>query len=218
MNKEIYGIIYKITNKINGKVYIGQTTNKYGFNGRYSYEGRGIERVYYSNKKRKENGDNYNAHILRAIEKYGFEAFDVVEEYYIAYSREELSSKEIEFIEKYDSFYNGYNQTLGGEGTTGFKKRKIEVKITNPILDLPVELITDKNITANEFKIYTYLMFVNREYDCCKVSMEHISKEINISITTIKRSIKNLEKLGYLKVKKDEDVNIYIDFKYSKKK
>ena len=26
-----YGIIYKITNKINGKVYIGQTIRKYGF-------------------------------------------------------------------------------------------------------------------------------------------------------------------------------------------
>ena len=28
---EVYGIIYKITNKINGKVYIGQTVNNKGF-------------------------------------------------------------------------------------------------------------------------------------------------------------------------------------------
>nr|DAX85667.1 MAG TPA: intron associated endonuclease [Caudoviricetes sp.] len=27
-NLEVYGIIYKITNKVNGKVYIGQTAQK----------------------------------------------------------------------------------------------------------------------------------------------------------------------------------------------
>ena len=26
-NLEVYGIIYKVTNSVNGKVYIGQTTN-----------------------------------------------------------------------------------------------------------------------------------------------------------------------------------------------
>ena len=34
-NIEIYGIIYKIENKINGKVYIGQTSQKGGFDRRY---------------------------------------------------------------------------------------------------------------------------------------------------------------------------------------
>ena len=45
-NLEVYGIIYKITNKVNGKVYIGQTTRKRGFLDRYKYSGSNIEKVY----------------------------------------------------------------------------------------------------------------------------------------------------------------------------
>ena len=33
-NLEIYGVIYKVINNINGKVYIGQTALKRGFNDR----------------------------------------------------------------------------------------------------------------------------------------------------------------------------------------
>lgn len=35
-NIEAYGIIYKIENLINKKVYIGQTTRNNGFKGRYN--------------------------------------------------------------------------------------------------------------------------------------------------------------------------------------
>ena len=44
--KEVYGIIYKITNTIINKCYIGQTRSKRGFRGRYYHSGEGIERVY----------------------------------------------------------------------------------------------------------------------------------------------------------------------------
>ena len=40
LNMEVFGIIYKIVNTKNGKVYIGQTSNKYGFNGRYYSKGK----------------------------------------------------------------------------------------------------------------------------------------------------------------------------------
>lgn len=41
-----YGVIYKILNITNGKVYIGQTIKQKGFNGRCDYSGVGAERVY----------------------------------------------------------------------------------------------------------------------------------------------------------------------------
>lgn len=45
---EVYGIIYKITNKVNNRVYIGQTTKD--FNKRYNRKGIGVERVIENTK------------------------------------------------------------------------------------------------------------------------------------------------------------------------
>ena len=120
MKKEKYGIIYKITNKVNGKVYIGQTIRKDGFNGRYRGRGEGIERVW-NTYKNYLNGDKtrrgFNPHLVSAIRKYGFDAFIVEEEFDVAYSQEELNEKEMYWIEYYNSanYDKGYNISLGGE-------------------------------------------------------------------------------------------------------
>ena len=118
--KEYYGIIYKIENIINNKVYIGQTTQKRGFKDRYCREGQGVERVYKSYLYNKEHNRSYNIHLFRAIEKYGFDAFIVDEVYDVALSLKELNDKEKLYIEQFNSFYNGYNYTLGGDGMFGY--------------------------------------------------------------------------------------------------
>lgn len=94
------GFIYKITNKVNGKSYIGQT--------RYTVEFRW--------RQHKNNKDN--SHFHQAIRKYGEENFTVetLEECDV----EQLDSREIFFIAKYNTFEEGYNTTIGGGG-----KRKI---------------------------------------------------------------------------------------------
>lgn len=119
--KEYYGIIYKIENIINHKVYIGQTIEQNGFNGRYCCNGKGIERVYNYHKNRKNRNADYNPHLLNAIEKYGFDSFIVDEVFDVALSPDELNDKEMFYIKQFDSFYNGYNRTLGGDGTLGYK-------------------------------------------------------------------------------------------------
>lgn len=118
--KEYYGIIYKIENLINHKVYIGQTSQERGFNDRYCRKGQGIERVYNSYLYEQKHDRYYNVHLFRAIEKYGFDAFTVDEVFDVALSYDELKDKEIFYIEQFDSFHNGYNSTLGGDGMLGY--------------------------------------------------------------------------------------------------
>lgn len=91
--------IYKITNQVNNKCYIGQSI---------CIEKRWKEHIYEA-----EKGDkNYKLYL--AIRKYGIDnfTFEVIEEC----SEKDLNEKEIFYIKKYDSYLNGYNSTLGGQG------------------------------------------------------------------------------------------------------
>lgn len=116
-----YGIIYLIRNKVNNKMYVGQTIEKNGFNDRYKRSGSGIERVYKYHKYCSTNKPkSCNFHLLRAIEKYGFESFEVDEEFDIAYSKEELDKLEKYYIILYDTINNGYNCKEGGSNGNPF--------------------------------------------------------------------------------------------------
>ena len=86
-------IIYKIINDINDKVYIGMTTR--------DVKVRWKEHLRHSSQL-----------IDKAIQDLGKEHFsiEVIEEC----SEDEVDSREIYWIEFYDSFNNGYNVTLGG--------------------------------------------------------------------------------------------------------
>ena len=163
---EYYGIIYKIENMINHKVYIGQTSQERGFKDRYCRKGKGIEIVYNSYLYEQKHNRYYNIHLFKAIEKYGFDAFVVDEIFDAALTECELNEKEIFYIEKFDSFRNGYNSTLGGDGTSGYKpptgkkhKQSIRVcqitpdgklvKIWNSFGDIQRELGFGKGAIAN---------------------------------------------------------------------
>lgn len=97
-------LIYKATNKINGKLYIGQTVR--------SLESR--KQRHISEALNKSN----NMYIGRAIRKYGSENFDwcVLHE---CSNIDDLNQMEIHYIKLYNTFNTGYNLTLGGEGVVG---------------------------------------------------------------------------------------------------
>lgn len=96
-------IIYKATNKINGKVYIGKTTR--------TLEIRKKQHII--------EAKNCKFHFHKAIQKWGESSFDW-EVLFTAQDQKELNEKEIFFIKQYDTYKNGYNQTKGGEGQLGW--------------------------------------------------------------------------------------------------
>lgn len=93
--------IYKITNRINGKIYIGQS--------------RDIKTRWKSHQyiAFRSTGAGYNYPLYVDMRKYGLDAFDfeVLEECLI----EDLNEKERYWIQYYDSFTRGYNQMEGGQ-------------------------------------------------------------------------------------------------------
>lgn len=119
--------IYKITNIVNNKIYIGQVYNK----------------TIYDRFKRHcaDASPLAPSYIDRAINKYGSDNF-VVEEIDTAENKEELNNKEKYWISFYNSTNHniGYNLTDGGDGgnTYAYKseeelkqvKKKISVMLT----------------------------------------------------------------------------------------
>lgn len=90
-----------IRNKINDKKYIGQSIDIW-----YRYRNH-LSESYNVNKKA------YNMAIHKAIRKYGKSNFEliVLEEC----PKEKLNEREIYWIEYYDTYNDGYNQTIGGD-------------------------------------------------------------------------------------------------------
>ena len=93
--------IYKIENKINGKIYIGKTLK--------TIQERWKEHCHDFKRERCEKRPLYSA-----MNKYGIENFFIEE---IEQCEESvLSEREKYWIEYYSSFKYGYNATTGGDG------------------------------------------------------------------------------------------------------
>ena len=102
------GIIYKSTNKVNKKVYIGLTT--------LSLNKR--------KKKHKQDADThrYNSYFHSAIRKYGWDNFkwEVIDKHNVFNVLQKLERLYVIKYESNNRFW-GYNLTEGGEGSKGLK-------------------------------------------------------------------------------------------------
>ena len=106
------GFIYKITNTINGKSYIGQTIQN-------------VKERFYQHCATKCSKVVSNMAIHRAIKKYGKSNFtvEVIEEI----DSTNLNDRERYWIKYYNSYNNGYNSTKGGQdGCKPFKDLDVE--------------------------------------------------------------------------------------------
>lgn len=101
MESDIMGYIYKITNKLNQKVYIGKTLRDPKIRWR--------EHI--------EDSRHPDLPLQRAFDKYGIEAFEftVLEQ---INDDSLLNEREKYYINKFNSYKKGYNATIGGDGGT----------------------------------------------------------------------------------------------------
>lgn len=133
------GKIYKITNDINSKIYIGQTiqTLNKRFNGHSCYS---------------KTDRSANMYIKRAIHKYGKEHFHI--ELIEICPVENLNEREQFWIAKYDSYNNGYNLTKGGQDSNYFNLHRLEDKVDiKKFQEYIIEFRPSVNDVANHFGI-----------------------------------------------------------------
>lgn len=93
------GCIYKIQNKVNNKVYIGQTVKS--AEQRFNQHKHNFDKPYFSQLA-----------IYKAFKKYGIDNFTFEEIEKVP--DQLLDEREKYWIQYYDSYINGYNLTLGG--------------------------------------------------------------------------------------------------------
>ena len=103
---EMKGVIYCYHCIPTGKKYIGQTVQEEQRKKQHKHDcKRGVDNKFY-----------------RAVRKYGWQLFiyGIIEEYDV----DILGEQEIFYIDCYDSYNNGYNSTIGGEGVGGCSPSK----------------------------------------------------------------------------------------------
>lgn len=142
--------VYCITNLINNKKYIGKTI--------YSVEKRFKEHCRDFRKYREEKRPLYNA-----MQKYGADNFKV--ETLIECSDTKLSDWEMFYIKKYDTYNNGYNATIGGDGS----------------------ILYDYNLIIQEYNKGGTIKEVASKIGCCIDTVSNILHSNNIDIRIINK-------------------------------
>lgn len=170
------GYIYKITNKINGKMYVGQTKNS-------------IKTRFYDHKRNSKdpNKPNYYYPLYKAFRKYGIENFEIEELECCDISL--LNERETYYIEKYDTYNNGYNCTLGGGGKQMHNFNEQEI--------------------IEKYKKNPIIMPIANEYNCADSTIKKILEKNNVEIISAPEQAK---RKGISTIQKDLNGNVMNEF------
>ena len=163
--------IYKITNKINNKIYIGQTSH-------LSIQERFSEHIRDSKKERCEKKPLYDAMNKYGIENFEIEEIEQVSNGEIANEREQFWIKK---LRTYIGFFdcNGYNATLGGDSKRIYNYQEIAQKY--------LEL-------KNERAVCDF-------FNCDRETVVKACKENNVEIkrNLFKQGVRRIDKNGNIK-------------------
>ena len=180
--------IYKITNKVNGKVYIGQSI-------------RPIEQRFQRHINDAVN-NILDTHFARAIRKYGKENF-YVELVETCNNQTELNLREQYWIRKYDSINNGYNETDATSkcgGNTYMSKTENEMKEISE--KISKTKLGSKNPHSRSVKVFNIVTNEEKVFDtvndCRKFFNEKNHRFITTRVTGLTKSLyKNEWKIAY---------------------
>ncbi len=122
----LVGVIYKISNSLNEKLYIGKTTEDPKKYWKYHkmYCRNGYDKVLYSAMRK------------YGVDKFQFNIIEFIECFNIKELNNKLFKLERKYIKKFNTMVpNGYNVTAGGQGLAGMKfsdkhREKISDKLT----------------------------------------------------------------------------------------
>ena len=180
--------IYKITNKVNGKVYIGQSI-------------RPIEQRFQRHINDAVN-NILDTHFARAIRKYGKENF-YIELVETCDNQTELNLREQYWIRKYDSINNGYNETDATSkcgGNTYMSKTESEMKEISE--KISKTKLGSKNSHSRSVKVFNIVTNEEKVFDtvndCRKFFNEKNHRFITTRVTGLTKSLyKNEWKIAY---------------------
>ena len=152
--------IYKISNIVNGKVYIGKSQN--------------IEKRFNAHISNLNHNRGHNSHFQNAWDKYGqdnfkFEIIHTLD----TYDEKEISNLEIYYISKYDAtnFKVGYNFQCGGQGGKFSERQKMIMK----------EQSKFKNASLSEDDIRLIKLMIY-----CLMDRKEIAKIFDVKLCVIK--------------------------------
>ena len=186
------------TCKISNKSYIGYTSSS-------------IKRRFQGHLGEMRNGSKYAFH--NALRLHGKENF-ISEILYICFSEESALLAEVELIQTYDTYKNGYNMTAGGEsppkhaGKSHYRSKEIIIDSIRycSLTDARIKLKTNQKILNKYINEYngkiSFNEFNNQRRKISPITvngkqyqyMKDVCDDLNINIDTLRAFIKSKSK------------------------
>lgn len=185
-------IVYKLTNLVNGKIYVGQTT-------------RSLE------KRFKEHSHCKTSLIGQAIHEFGEENFSR-EVLATCDSKEETDNLEVFFICYFNCRVpNGYNVAEGGSYNPHLKKSPFSKWVQMNYDENAYQ--ADDWLVANSpaaYRIFKFLIANMDNYNAVICPYEIMQEKFGYSKATIERAIKVLKEHQYVGIAKSGTSNVYL--------
>lgn len=185
--------IYKIENKLNGKIYIGQSSDIELRLEQHKDAIINSFKSWYPNARAESNSlEDFDFSIVQLCK---LEELDELEEYWIM---------------QYDSYHNGYNKTIDGQG--GNKAGKMINTENIPELSNNDIFLIMKDLNGNSFKFFLYYYLLRYKKNVPYVPAV-LSSVIGLGQKAPSMCLKELKEKNYLKIHNEQLFILQVPFK-----